>query len=854
LLAHYRLVRHLEMQPTSMKPSQVVITIEHCSDCSLHPTTTRHDEEKYVEFSRNLTGHIQDAFPFIEVHCKPTKQLSMKESPCSADGSLAWTMGRPGSVMGKWPREQPTVIGQTSPGLPTPRLGAFEVQMAVWQLGDAHPNVHILHSKLFTYRWPKMINVIKAIAERLPAKQLQVTVQVFDYEDGKAKEIPAPEGMILTAAAGARVETTALRVEEEGRPPKALVEVPMGCSNIVCSATDSTLENTADIDDALAQDGQEFGHKLLRIPIHTAPMYRCVIKVAPEGNFKRELALITATKPVAGSAWKAEGQVTESGEAWLFPPSDAEHVECLDLQLHLTVGEGFGKWQRVDHREVHKYGTTNMLVEFPAILELEFTPTAAGTGEKITQGETKLVKQNGGPVADRDWTPPGHKYYLEPGTYEAILRAPGHFDVTHTFTVKLDADPEIPVQLRPKITKKLGKEEAEVDAPPEKMLSLWTPSRGAGEVDVAFLVEESEAMKPGITALTRVLGGGGGNSEVVQFVTELTQCTSVQMGVVTYKGIPHAALQAQAEDEVKAKKAAEKKLAELRLDSVNTRMPFTNNWAGLKVGVQSVDPNGPRDDSGYGVAEGLKNSCTGLPWRTAAARVVILVADCSPLDRSAKEFLTQQEVHGGAAAPEGSLAHLPESMKEVAQTLRQTGVSVCACMVAGTEAELGAGDLAADMTFARSYQALVGEAGGTMGCTTMKGVGFNIVFTAAVDVALHMQILDDYVISEPYKMKLEPFLEFGTCSGEEDALKVEMYHAFTTVAQQMNEAGLLARTLLFHPETEKAQVMCIAVRASHVAQALLKHAVKGTATVKPEAHAVLNKTAVALWDKGVYDM
>eukprot|EP00959_Pyramimonas_sp_CCMP1952_P330504 6920760-Pyramimonas_sp.AAC.1 len=54
---------------------------------------------------------------------------------------------------------------------------------------------------------------------------------------------------------------------------------------------------------------------------------------------------------------------------------------------------------------------------------------------------------------------------------------------------------------------------AELDAPPEKMLSLWSPTRGAGEVDVVFVVEESESMKPGITALTRVLGGGGGNSE-----------------------------------------------------------------------------------------------------------------------------------------------------------------------------------------------------------------------------------------------------------------------------------------------------------------------------------------------------
>jgi hypothetical protein len=95
-------------------------------------------------------------------------------------------------VQGKWPREQPSVTG--IPGLPTPRLGAFEVQMAVWQMGEQHPNVYILHSKLFTYRWPQMMAVVKAIAERLPAKQLEVTVQVFDYEDGAPKEIPAPEG------------------------------------------------------------------------------------------------------------------------------------------------------------------------------------------------------------------------------------------------------------------------------------------------------------------------------------------------------------------------------------------------------------------------------------------------------------------------------------------------------------------------------------------------------------------------------------------------------------------------------------------------------------------------------------
>ena len=68
-------------------------------------------------------------------------------------------------------------------------------------------------------------------------------------------------------------------------------------------------------------------------------------------------------------------------------------MECLDLQLHLTVGEGSGKWQRVDHREVHKFGTTNMLVEFPAIFELEFTPSAT-SGDKIQEvrPETNLAQ------------------------------------------------------------------------------------------------------------------------------------------------------------------------------------------------------------------------------------------------------------------------------------------------------------------------------------------------------------------------------------------------------------------------------------------------------------------------------
>jgi hypothetical protein len=68
----------------------------------------------------------------------------------------------------------------------------------------------------------------------------------------------------------------------------------------------------------------------------------------------------------------------------------------------------------------------------------------------------------------------------------------------------------------------------------------------------------------------------------VQFVSELTQCTSVQMGVVTFKGISKESIApAPVTDEsekMKAKKAAEKRLAELKLDATTTRMPLTNNW------------------------------------------------------------------------------------------------------------------------------------------------------------------------------------------------------------------------------------------------------------------------------------
>jgi len=42
---------------------------------------------------------ITDAFPFMVGVLKPTKALSMKESPVQVDGSLCWSMGREGAQL-----------------------------------------------------------------------------------------------------------------------------------------------------------------------------------------------------------------------------------------------------------------------------------------------------------------------------------------------------------------------------------------------------------------------------------------------------------------------------------------------------------------------------------------------------------------------------------------------------------------------------------------------------------------------------------------------------------------------------------------------------------------------------------
>lgn len=91
---------------------------------------------------------VHAAFPFVKVVVKTTKQLTLAETPIATDGSACWKVeGSKGSVIGPWPREL------QDGGFCTPRLGALEVQLAVWERGDPLPKVHLVHSKLHTLLW-----------------------------------------------------------------------------------------------------------------------------------------------------------------------------------------------------------------------------------------------------------------------------------------------------------------------------------------------------------------------------------------------------------------------------------------------------------------------------------------------------------------------------------------------------------------------------------------------------------------------------------------------------------------------------------------------------------------------------
>ena len=197
----------------------MVVTIEHCSDCSKHPTT-RHDEGKYSDTAEDVKNAIAEAFPFVEVHVKPTNTLKIGEAPMRKDGRVGWVISKDKksdsiTISERHPSgiSLPTEDAYRSERLGAPRellshrLGAFEVQLAIRR--DEEPShTHLIFSKLLTRQFPRSAKEVPRIVDEIKRLLLekvvahQVHVACFDYVNDAREPRVIPTGVKLEAAAG----------------------------------------------------------------------------------------------------------------------------------------------------------------------------------------------------------------------------------------------------------------------------------------------------------------------------------------------------------------------------------------------------------------------------------------------------------------------------------------------------------------------------------------------------------------------------------------------------------------------------------------------------------------------------
>ncbi|KRW99440.1 hypothetical protein PPERSA_12544 [Pseudocohnilembus persalinus] len=139
---------------------EVVVTIEYCTNCSKHNSTTRHDEQKYLNQALSLQKEILKSFRIVTVYLKPNVYDE-----------------RDKSVDTLYVRQ---------------RLGAFEVQISggmqeiplEGQPGQFRqiPKKGVLHSKLKTGTWPDHPSILSQIRYYMPKSNIQVTLNLEDFD------------------------------------------------------------------------------------------------------------------------------------------------------------------------------------------------------------------------------------------------------------------------------------------------------------------------------------------------------------------------------------------------------------------------------------------------------------------------------------------------------------------------------------------------------------------------------------------------------------------------------------------------------------------------------------------------
>ena len=123
-----------------MENNEIIITIEHCSNCEQHLSHTNHVNDIYKRISKLLQLSINIRFPFIKVFLKPIDTSSNKHLN---------------------------------------RLGALEVQLAM-KINDKQ-TITTLFSKLNSNQWPNINNILNKINSIMPVLNIKCTI--YDKEE-----------------------------------------------------------------------------------------------------------------------------------------------------------------------------------------------------------------------------------------------------------------------------------------------------------------------------------------------------------------------------------------------------------------------------------------------------------------------------------------------------------------------------------------------------------------------------------------------------------------------------------------------------------------------------------------------
>ena len=127
-----------------LENNDIIITIEHCSNCEQHLNHTNHVNDIYKKIAKLLQLCINIRFPFIKVYLKPIDTSSSKHLN---------------------------------------RLGALEIQLAM-KIND-NKNIITLFSKLNSNQWPNFNHILNKINSIAPLINIKCTIYDKEEDDEK---------------------------------------------------------------------------------------------------------------------------------------------------------------------------------------------------------------------------------------------------------------------------------------------------------------------------------------------------------------------------------------------------------------------------------------------------------------------------------------------------------------------------------------------------------------------------------------------------------------------------------------------------------------------------------------------